>query len=635
MSEELVPYYNRELSYIRRLGAEFAQAHPKIAARLVLGPHGTEDPHVERLIEAFAYLNARIRHKLDDDFPEITDAMLGVVYPHYQVPIPSMAIVQLVLDRGQADLVGGYTIPRESMLEADWPDGEPCRFRTCYPVTLFPIEVASASLTGRPYAAPAVGGAGDAVAVLRIQLQSYSKDMAFSRLAAGSLRFYLNGQSQHVFALYELLLNNALAVAVASSPRDPQPVVLPPQSIRPVGFERDEGMLPYTARSFLGYRLLTEYFTFPQKFLFFELAGLGPKVLKATGTLEFFFYLNRSTLDLEQNVSADTFRLGCTPIINLYSRRAEPIALTQTETEYRVVPDARHPLAGEVYSIDRVTATSPDGEQVEFQPFYSLKHAAAGDPGTIGTMVAVGSAASVGSRPSVGAPHKAFWHATRRPAAEPGAKGDRGTEVWLSLVDLAFSPAAPPHWTLDVETTCLDRDRPSRLPFGEGQPVLRLTKGAPLSRIACLTRPTPTLRPALKHGALWRLISHLSLNHLSLADSQEGADALREILKLYDFADSAETRAMIDGLLSVRTRRVVGRAAGEPRGGFCRGLEVTVLFDEDRFAGSGVYLFACVLERFLGLYCSINSFSKMIATTNKREGELRRWPPRAGEIVLL
>ena len=611
MSEELVPYYNRELSYIRRLGAEFAQAHPKIASRLVLGPHGTEDPHVERLIEAFAYLNARIRHKLDDDFPEITDAMLGVVYPHYQVPVPSMAVVQFVLDRGQADLVGGYAIPRESALEADWPDGDPCRFRTCYPVTLFPIEVASASLTGRPYAAPPVAGASDAVAVLRIQLQCYSKDVAFSQLAAGSLQFYLNGQSQHVFPLYELLLNNTLAVAVASSPRDPQPAVLPPQSVRPVGFERDEGMLPYAARSFLGYRLLTEYFTFPQKFLFFELAGLGPKVLKPTGTLELFFYLNRSTLDLEQNVSADTFRLGCTPIVNLYRRRAEPIALTQTETEYRVVPDARHPLAGEIYSIDRVAATSPEGEQVEFQPFYSFKHAAAREG------------------------QKAFWHATRRPAAEPGAKGDRGTEVWLSLVDLGFSPAAPPQWTLDVETTCLDRDRPSRLPFGEGQPVLRLTKGAPLSRIACLTRPTATLRPALKHEALWRLVSHLSLNHLSLADSQEGADALREILKLYDFADSAETRAMIDGLLSVRTRRVVGRSAGEPRGGFCRGLEVTVLFDEERFTGSGVFLFACVLERFLGLYCSINSFSKLIATTNKREGELRRWPPRAGETVLL
>jgi type VI secretion system protein ImpG len=163
-----------------------------------------------------------------------------------------------------------------------------------------------------------------------------------------------------------------------------------------------------------------------------------------------------------------------------------------------------------------------------------------------------------------------------------------------------------------------------------------LTTGAPVSRIECVSGgPTRTLRPALKRGAAWRLISHLSLNHLSLADENDGADALREILKLYDFVDSGETRAMIDGILSVRSRRVVGRVAGDLRGGFCRGVEVSLHFDEDRFAGSGLFLFAAVLERFLGLYCSVNSFSKLIATTNKREGELRRWPPRAAETVLL
>jgi type VI secretion system protein ImpG len=216
----------------------------------------------------------------------------------------------------------------------------------------------------------------------------------------------------------------------------------------------------------------------------------------------------------------------------------------------------------------------------------------------------------------------------------PASGVDPGTEVNLSLVDLNFDPAQPADWTLDVQTLCLDRDLPHRLPFGEGEPRLRLTLGAPLERIVCLTRPTRTLRPALRRGALWRLISHLSLNHLSLLDFEEGADALREILKLYDFADSAQTRTMIDGILSVRSQRVVGRA-GDPRTGFCRGLEVTVHFDETRFAGSGVYLFACVLERFLGLYCSVNSFSRLVATTNKREGELRRWAPRAGESELL
>lgn len=612
MSDELLPYYNRELAFVRRLGAEFAAAHPKIAGRLQLGPDSAEDPHVERLIEAFAFLNARIRHKLDDDFPELSEAMLGVLYPHYLAPIPSMAIVQFVLDRGQGELTTGYTIPREAAIETDPIDGEPCRFRTCYPTTLWPIELASARLSGRPFAAPQTPYLPKSVAVLRLQLRCLSKEITFAKLPLNWLRFFLKGQSQHVFALYELLFNNVLGIAIAGSASDPRPVLLDKRSIQPVGFERDEGMIPYSAQSFLGYRLLSEYFAFPQKFLFFDLAGLGQRALSSAGnTLEIFIYLDRSVQDLEQNVSEDTFRLGCAPVINLYRQRAEPIAWSHTETEYRVVPDARRPLAAEIYSIDRVTATSPDNETIELAPFYSFKHASDRDQ------------------------RRAFWYAARRPAETSGATSDRGTEIFLSLVDLGFNPAELGQWTLDVETTCLNRDLPHRLPFGGGQPRLRLVQGAPLDRIECLTRPTPTFRPALKRGTLWRLISHLSLNHLSLTDDDAGTHALREILKLYDFADSAETRGMIEGIASVRSRRVVGRTRGELRGGFCRGIEVTVHFDEDRFTGSGVFLFACLLERFLALYCSINSFSRLIATTTKREGELRRWSPRAGETVLL
>jgi len=523
--------------------------------------------------------------------------MLSVLYPHYLAPIPSLAIVQFVLDRSQGELTAGYGIPQETVLETEPIDGHPCRFRTCYPVTLWPVELREARLAARPFAAPVTPFSASAAAVLRIQLQCLSNDVTFAALTMDRLRCYLKGQSQHVYALYELLFNNVVGIALAASPQDPQPVLLGPESIEPVGFERDQGLLPYTPRTFVGYRLLTEYFSFPEKFLFFDLAGLGNGALARAGrTLDVYCYLNRSLPDLEQNVTADSFQLGCTPTINLYPQRAEPIALTHTESEYRVVPDARRPRSCEVYSIDRVTATSPADETLEFSPFYSVRHAVAGKP------------------------QRAFWHAVRRRASGV----DPGTEVYLSLLDLQFDPAAPADWTLDVQTTCLDRDLPHRLPFGEGGPRLRLPGGG----------PTRTLRPALRRGALWRLISHLSLNHLSLANGEEGADALREILKLYDFADSAQTRAMIDGILDVHSRRIVGRA-GDGRLGFCRGVEVTVHFDETRFAGSGVYLFACVLERFLGLYCSVNSFSRLVATTNKRQGELRRWAARAGETVLL
>ncbi len=272
MSDELLPYYNRELSFIRRLGAQFAKDHPKIAGRLRLGEEGvSEDPHAERMIEAFAYLNARTRHKLEDEFPELTESLLGVLYPHYQAPIPSLAIVQLELDPEQKQLTTGHTVPRHTQLETESIQGEPCRFRTCYPVTLWPIAVQEAGLSRPPFLAPRTPHSAQAEAVLRLALSCRDESLTFAGLSISSLRFFLKGQPQYIYRLYELILNNTIEVALANGPDDDAPVVLDPDCLRQVGFERDEGLLPYSPRSFLGYRLLTEYFAFAEKFLFVDL----------------------------------------------------------------------------------------------------------------------------------------------------------------------------------------------------------------------------------------------------------------------------------------------------------------------------------------------------------------------------
>jgi type VI secretion system protein ImpG len=613
MSDELLPYYERELSFIRKLSARFAKSHPVIAGRLRLGEDGeTKDPHVERMIEAFAYLNARTRHKIEDEFPELTESLLGVLYPHYQAPIPSMSIVQFELDPEQKQLTAGHTIPRHASLETDAIHGEPCRFRTCYPVNLWPIEVQDATLRKPPFQAPTTRQSVRAKGVLRLVLGCQQPSLTFAELSIPTLRFFLKGPPHYIHRVYELILNNTLEVALATSREDASPILLDAGALRPVGFEPDEGLLPYSPRSFIGYRLLTEFFAYTDKFLFFDLAGLNQSMFERMGNqLEIYFYLDRTVPDLEQNLSTDNFRLGCTPMINLYEQRAEPIQLTQMDYEYRVVPDARRPLAHEIYSIERVTASSPDGRQVDYRPFYSVKHAAPESDET-------------------------YWNATRK-VAEHTTPDDSGTEIFLSLVDLSFQPSAPADWTMDIETVCLNRDLPHRLPFGGDQPKLQMASGGGLvGRITCLTPPTETLRPAARQGALWRLISHLSLNHLSLVDADDSsAETLREILKLYDFADNAETRKMIDGIVGVSSRRVVGRVRGSTSVAFCRGVEVTLTFNEEKFSGSGMFLFASVLERFLALYCSINSFTQLVAKVQDRDGELRRWPPRVGEKILL
>jgi type VI secretion system protein ImpG len=614
MPDDLLPYYERELSFLRQLGAEYADKYPKIAGRLLLEAGKCEDPHVERLIQAFAFLAARIQRKIDDEFPEICESLLNVLYPHYLNPLPSMSLVQFVLDPEQGKLTSGYRIARGTMLYSQPVDGAACRFRTCYPVTLWPLEVASARFDAPDRLAPS----SKAARVIRLELRCVG-GTAFSELDIDQLRFCLHGESALVYRLYELLFNHTLQVQLRplSGAGGVKPIILSPQCLQPVGFGPDEAILPYSPRSFMGYRLLQEYFAFAEKFLFVDLGELRRAAqAEFREGVEVLIYLDQVPR-VEQALSAENFRLGCTPIVNLFELIAEPIRLTHTESEYRVIPDVRRPNATEVYSVDEVLCTDPDlHEPMRFEPFYSFRHATERER------------------------QRAFWYTTRRPSAR---KGDAGTEVYLSLVDLDFRPAVPAVETLTTRVTCTNRDLPARLPFGgeaarsealQQRGDFELEGAAPLSRIRCLKKPTETVRPPQRRGVQWRLISHLSLNHLSIGDGDRGA-ALREILKLYDFSDSAILRQQIEGITNVASRRVIRRAASGPASGFCRGIEVTVEFDEEKYVGSGAFLFSSVLDRFLALYASLNSFTQLVAVTQQREGPLKRWPPRAGEQILL
>jgi type VI secretion system protein ImpG len=606
MADELLTYYERELSFLRQMGAEFAAKYPKIAARLLLESDASEDPHVERLVQAVAFLAARVHHKIDDEFPEITESLLNVLYPHYLAPIPSMSIVQFVLDPDQGKITSGYDIPKHSTLYSQPVDGSPCRFRTCYPVKLWPLQVEVAALESVDSRLGVLPRA--AVGVIRIELRCLS-GIKFAELELDRLRFFLHGEGPLTYALYELLFNNVVEVRLRPPKTDGKlpDVLLPPSSIRPVGFSSDEGLLPYGPRSFLGYRLMQEYFSFPDKFLFFDLTGIDRAVQTKFGDqIEIVILLNRLPR-LDQPVTRDTFRLGCSPVVNLFSQTAEPLRLSHAQTEYQVFPDIRRQSATEVHSVNSVVSTAPGSDEIiEFEPFYSFKHAVEREV------------------------QQAFWYASRRPSPK---KGDNGTEVYLSFVDLNFRPNLPAVETLVIHTTCSNRDLPGKLPFGGDRGEFELEGAAPLSRIRCLRKPTETLRAPLRRGTQWRIISHLALNYLSLCEG--GRDALQEILKIYDFGDSASVRQQISGIVGVTSRQIVGRPRSMSWNGFCRGLEVTLELDEEKFIGSGVFLFAAVLEKFFGLYTSLNSFTQLVAKTRQREEPLRRWPPRAGEQILL
>ena len=612
MQDDLLLYYERELTFLRQMGVEFAAKYPKVASRLVLEPDKCEDPHVERMLEAFAFLTARVHLKIDDEFPEITEALLNILHPHYLRPVPSMTVAEFHMD-AQAIGEGGLKLDRESILNSRPVNGVPCKFRTCYDLTFWPLEVTDVEWKTPDRLQPPAKSS-EAVAALRIALKCQG-DLKFAQLGLSSLRFYLNGESNVVHTLYELLCNNCSHIIIRdTSPKSrAQPVILSADALRPVGFGEDEGMLPYARRSFAGYRLLQEYFCFPQKFFFLDLTGLE-RICEAGfgGQAEILLMISpfergERRQMLELGVSAKTFRLNCAPLVNLFAQTAEPILLDHTAYEYQVVPDVSRRRATEVFEINEVISANPQsGEVVRFEPFYSYRHGV--------------------NRAKV----QAFWRSSRRPS---GYRDDEGTDVFLSLVDLSSRPVRPNLDALTVRTVCTNRDLPARLPFGNEAGDFELEGALPVKRIVALIKPTDALRPPVGKDSMWRLVSQLSLNYLSLVEN--GREALQEILRLYNFTGSTYSDKQIEGLTGLDSRRHFARVISEDGVVFARGTQVEMEFDEEQFVGGGVYLFASVLEYFLGLYVSMNSFSQLRVRTRQRKEILRQWPPRAGQKILL
>ncbi|MFL6259200.1 MAG: type VI secretion system baseplate subunit TssF [Thermoanaerobaculia bacterium] len=600
--EELLRAYWRELAYLRNMGSAFAETYPKVAGRLELGADVSPDPHVERLIESFAFLTARIQQNLDSEFPEIAVELLNILHPHYLNPVPSMAVATFEIDPKRGKLTSGHVIPKHTPLFTQAAEGEAlCRFRTCYPVTLWPLAVAEAAFEN-PARFPFLDAVPDAVSVLRLRIESRAGSLA--ELGLDRLRFYLNGDRMVVDTLYETLFCHCAGVMLLpEGDAARRPVRLPAEAVRPVGFEREDEVIPYPPFSLPAYRLIQEYFVFPQKYLFADIAGLERH--GSERAFEILILLRRAPGGWLR-VDRDTFVLGATPVINLFPRATEPIRLDHRRTEYPLVPDARRERFTEIHSIRSVSGSSDPRHRAKvYEPFYSFNH----------HMAERGQ--------------KAFWHARRTASLR---KDVPGSEMLLSLVDLDFQPFLPPAETVYAHTLCTNRTLAAQLLNGA---LLQTDVAVPVSRIVCLTKPTPQLSPPSDGATLWRLISHLSLNYLSFSNGEESLTALREILKLYCFSERSVAHQQIQGLRDLTLRPTVQRVGRQAWRGFCRGTEVTLTVDENSYVGGGSFLLAAVLNRFFSLYTSVNSFTQLVLKSQQREGVWKRWPAMAGEQAVL
>lgn len=615
MDPRLLRYYNQELRYLREMGAEFAREFPKIAGRLGMEGLEVADPYVERLLEGSAFLAARVQLKLDAEFPQLSQRLLDMVCPNVAAPVPAMLVAQL---QPQADpnLVKGQVIPRGAALTgaAAAISSTRSQFRTGHDLTLTPVSVVSAeyfinaadlslstlNLKERPRAGVR----------LRLSLPAGSN---FSQMGVDKLRFYLGGLGDVAYKLHELILSSCVGVLVGPPGRSGEGVrqLLGKDAVKPVGYGDDEALLPVTQRGLSGVRLMQEYFAFPQRFMFFEVTDLSQGfAVCPSHECELVLLFSRQGDGLEGAVNASNFMLHCVTAINLFPHRADRVQVNDSGFEFHVVPERAAPVDFEVHSVVSVEGVTQSNESLAFYPLFATPQAA-----PAGT--------------------QAYWSAVREPRLpsdkvrrEGARSGYVGSEVFLSLVDAREAPFPQALRQLSLQVTCSNRDLPVFMPVGAG---LTLEAAAPVTAVSVAAGPSRPLSAMREGAAAWQLLNLLSLNYLSIVDTdaEQGAQALRELLMLFAQACDPATKRQIEGLRQVSTKPVVRRHPVPGPIAFARGIEIQLSMDELLFEGGSAFLLASVLHHYLARHVSMNTYVQTSLKSLTR-GEVMRWMPLSG-----
>ena len=618
MDPRLLSLYERELHYIREMGAEFADEFPGVAGALGMKGIECSDPHVERLLEAFGFLAARIQLEVEAQYPRFTRHLLEIVHPHYLAPTPSMAVVQLTPKLREGRLANGYVVPRDASLRAKHmlQQQTPCEYRLKHAVTLWPISVDRVEYTTSlgDLARPLPNGSQPRAAV-RIGLRS-APGHRFDRLAIESLPFFVAGNDEIAMAFYEQLVAGAVGLIARVDSGSEQLHGSGSRCVRAVGFEEEHALIPPGSRSFDGYRLLQEYFAFPSRYMFVELCGLTSIVQRcASQELDLYLLLDREDPTLTRAIDASRLLPFCAPAVNLFARDADRIHLTGREHEYHVIADRARPLDYEVHSVTRVVGHGAQSDaQQEFLPMYGARD------------------------PAIRQRSRTYYTVQRQPRllsskARGGAPRSTyvGSELYVALVDRDHGPHRSELRQLGVSVLCTNRDLPLHMAPGRDGGDFSLQAGAPVESVRCVAGPSA---PRAAHGdteLAWRAISHLSFNYLALArdEGERGAERLRELLGLYaDIGDPTLTK-QVEGIRAVEALAVTRPLPGEWPRTYGRGLEIQLLLDERAFRGSGVFLLASVLARIFATQVAINSFAETKLSTLQR-GEIMRWPAWVG-----
>ena len=619
MDPRLLDYYNRELGYMRELGAEFAQQHPKIAGRLGMSGLEVADPYVERLLEGFAFLAGRIHLKMDAEFPRFSQRLLELVYPHYLRPTPAMGIARLSPSLMRDGVTAAFQVPRHTLLRAPVAPGQvtACEFRTAHEVTLLPLDIVDAGVEGMaaPLPASSIPANKNVRSSLRLRLTTRN-GLEVKSIGIDRLSFYISGPSDRASHLLELIGGRLLGAILSwrDDGGDKQRW-LPAAAVTCDGYAENEALLPYDNRSFSGYRILHEYFACPDRFRFFSVNGLRDVMaLIAADQFTITLLFDQAATPLEKLVTKDDFELNCTPIVNLFPKRGDLVDVSMANFEHHLVADRTRPLDYEVHTVLQLHGyTDSNIEQQTFRPLLE----------TLGSQYAhhQGGFFSVRREPRL----------LSETAKRSGSRsGYIGSEVFVQLVDQRDAPYSHTLKRIAPDLLCTNRDLSLLVPSG-GIQDLELTVSAPVGQVTILGGLTPPVPAVAERDITWRLISHLHLNYHTLTDlnASDGAQAMRDLLELY----SVLGRRGGDGQAeSVRSMRVTPMVCRVPQLGpivFGRGVAIQAVVDATVFAGHSPWLFGAVLEQFMARHVGINSAIQFQLAT-LQQGPFAEWPVRQG-----
>jgi type VI secretion system protein ImpG len=609
MNKDILTYYHEELDYVRVAGAEFASLHPKIAGNLQMDQHGVEDPMVARLVESFAFMNAKLSKQLEDGYEHFANNLLNVLYPHINLPMPSVATIQIApTDKLEqvTKVMKGTAV--ESVAEIDGAKVN-CKFHTCYNMDVLPLQIMSAEYGQRNNSPLSKYLPAKSKSFIQMSIVKTSDKFSFAAQDINTLRIYINSNKQYASTIYAAIFHKVQSIVIYDA-KNKSSTTLSTAQLQKVGFAVDENLIPYPANSFAGFRILTEYNSYADKFMYFDITGCAEILKSIDGdALQLFLCFADHLTEIPAAITKTTFQLNCTPIINLFNTTSEAVRVDHLASSYLLSMDKSiSPWATECYQVSALSGFTEAGDTINLKPAYKNNYA---------------TSKKLANQDVV------YWQAKRQPSWQFGSVNNNGSEMLLSFTadNLTLDNS---EWTITADCWCTNRDLPLSLSYnGVGiNYSIEHEQSAELN-INSVRRPTATVRPKRDDGKYWQLIGALVGAQDNLTDPISGLDNLKNILQSFNLTKSEEWDLYIEQIQNITVTPTTIRYPDSQILTFVRGIKYSINFANNSLNLGDLYLFGTILNNFLNEYCALDSFI-LLEFTKEQHNETLSWKPKLG-----